>query len=110
MASLFDRFPRATSVCAVLLAGLNVGCAIRFWRALFGPRPDPRFTLDWTPAVYWGLGVILAVVSLRFSRSTLPRFTPPGRKLLISAALIVLIAYLTIPAIVVFRSFALLWS
>jgi len=47
----------------VVLTGISFGIALRFWFAVFSPVPP--YTLNWTPLVYWTIGILFAGVATR---------------------------------------------
>lgn len=73
-------------------------------------RPDARFTLDWTPLVYWGIGIVCAVMTLRISRDSGRRLSKAQHQTLVALSGLILFAYFLPPAIIVYHSISRLWN
>jgi len=93
---------------AVVLTGTSLGMAARFWYAVYAPTPP--LTLDWTPLVYWVIGIAFAAIAVHHLRST-REFHPKANFIwMLVINLTVFAGYLVPPALIVFRAFSLLNS
>jgi hypothetical protein len=78
------------TAAVVALFAVNCGLSLRFWKSLFN-RPDPQFTLDWTPLVYWAVGMACAVITLLVLHGTGARLSIVQRRTLVGLGAVIFI-------------------
>jgi hypothetical protein len=84
--------------------GINCGIASRYWLAVY-TRPPP-LTIDWTPLVYWALGILFVTTAIRLLRSWRDRVPVATWRSLMIINLLLFSGYLIVPTVFVFRTFA----
>ena len=104
------RYPRHSKKDRVSVIGIvscsaiSLGITARFWRAVLTP-PLP-LTIDWTPAVYWVLGIVFATIALQWTLKIRDGLPPNGKALLLALNALCLTGYLGMAAVLVYKSFA----
>ncbi len=88
-------------ICLSLISAVNTGVAIRFWVALFTPRQE--YIIDYTPVVYWGIGVFLTLLLFSLIASIHDRFPPYGKTVLLSLNYLFITGYLGVVVLLLYR-------
>lgn len=86
------------------LSAVSLGIAVRFWRAVL--TPPPPLTIDWTPGVYWLVGIVFTAATLQAVRSFRGDLSWKCGLLLLILNGVCLIGYLGVAAVLFCRSFA----
>lgn len=102
MASTAHRRIRGYGLAA--LSAVSLGIAVRFWRAVF--TPPPPLTIDWTPGVYWLVGIVFTAGALRAVRSYRDDLSRRCGLLLLILNGVCLVGYLGVAVVPFCRSIA----
>jgi hypothetical protein len=91
-----------TAFLTVLATGLSLGIAIRFWYAAV--MPPPPFVLDWTPGIYWLLGLVGSATAFQLTVRNRDRFSAAARMVLCFINGGAFAGFLAVPGILIWRS------